>query len=264
MRRRLHAPTTRGSWTNGPRWRTAFSEHHRLPAGSAGPLTRSSDTRATRDRRRLPTLRRPRSALGPPLLRPDLEAAEAADLPVLLHSVTVTHPVFPFNNHGFDTEFARHACSHTFSIIANLVHMVSTGVVVRYPNLRIGVTEAGVSWMPFLMLPAGQGVPRAPTRRAVSRRSGRVTTSSRSTSRRSRSRSRRTSATSPADRPLRRLGHHGVRVGLAPSRLRPSHEGRPDSLTPDQRRKIFSENALRLLKIDGRARRTNLEHVDGR
>jgi uncharacterized protein len=82
---------------------------------------------------------------------PIYEAAQAADLPVLLHSVTVTHPVFPFNNHGFDTEIGRHSCSHTFSIMANIVHMITTGVVVRYPDLRIAVTEAGISWVPFLM-----------------------------------------------------------------------------------------------------------------
>ena len=64
--------------------------------------------------------------------------------------MTVTSPVFPFNNHGFDTEFARHATSHTFAIMANIVSMVSTGVVVRFPDLKIGVTEAGISWMPFL------------------------------------------------------------------------------------------------------------------
>jgi predicted TIM-barrel fold metal-dependent hydrolase len=81
---------------------------------------------------------------------PIFDAAQQARLPVLLHAVTVTSPVFPFNNHGFDTEFARHATSHTFSIISNLVSMVSTGVVVRFPELRIGVTEAGISWMPFL------------------------------------------------------------------------------------------------------------------
>jgi uncharacterized protein len=81
---------------------------------------------------------------------PIFDAAQAARLPVLLHAVTVTSPVFPFNNHGFDTEFARHSTSHTFSILANLVSMVSTGVVVRFPDLRIGVTEAGISWMPFL------------------------------------------------------------------------------------------------------------------
>jgi len=81
---------------------------------------------------------------------PIFDAAQNARLPVLLHSVTVTSPVFPFNNHGFDTEFARHATSHTFAIMANIVSMVSTGVVVRFPELKIGVTEAGISWMPFL------------------------------------------------------------------------------------------------------------------
>src|SRR4051812_34430410 len=81
---------------------------------------------------------------------PIFDAAQNADLPVLLHAVTVTSPVFPFNNHGFDTEFARHSTSHTFSIISNVISMVSTGVVVRFPELKIGVTEAGISWMPFV------------------------------------------------------------------------------------------------------------------
>jgi uncharacterized protein len=79
------------------------------------------------------------------------EAAEAADLPVLLHSVTVVHPVFPFNLHVFETEFGRHICGHTFSIMANLVHMISAGVPVRYPDLRVALTEVGISWVPFLM-----------------------------------------------------------------------------------------------------------------
>src|SRR3954452_3960426 len=60
---------------------------------------------------------------------PIFDAAQNAGLPVMLHAVTVTSPVFPFNNHGFDTEFARHATSHSFAIMANIVSMVSTGVV---------------------------------------------------------------------------------------------------------------------------------------
>jgi uncharacterized protein len=82
---------------------------------------------------------------------PLYEAAQEADLPVLLHSVTVVHPVFPFNLHVFETEFGRHICGHTFSIMANLVHMISAGVPVRYPDLRIACTEVGISWVPFLM-----------------------------------------------------------------------------------------------------------------
>jgi hypothetical protein len=83
---------------------------------------------------------------------PIYDAAQQANLPVLLHSVTVTHPVFPFNNHGFDTEIARHALSHTFSIIANLTSMITTGVPVRFPELRVASFEAGLSWVPFIML----------------------------------------------------------------------------------------------------------------
>ena len=82
---------------------------------------------------------------------PIYEAAQKNDLPVLLHSVGLTHPVFPFNNHGFDTEMARHAVSHPFSIMSNLIHIVTTGVPVRFPELRIGAFEAGISWIPFVM-----------------------------------------------------------------------------------------------------------------
>jgi uncharacterized protein len=82
---------------------------------------------------------------------PIWEAAEAVGFPVLLHAVTVISPVYPFNNHGYETELGRHATSHTFAIMANLVDMITMGVVVRYPKLRIAVTEAGISWMPFLM-----------------------------------------------------------------------------------------------------------------
>jgi uncharacterized protein len=82
---------------------------------------------------------------------PIYEAAQEADLPVLMHSVTVVHPVFPFNTHGFETEFGRHICSHTFSMMANIVHMITTGVPVRFPGLKVAVTEAGISWVPFLM-----------------------------------------------------------------------------------------------------------------
>lgn len=82
---------------------------------------------------------------------PIYQAAQEVDLPVLLHSVTVVHPVFPCQLHQFDTELARHTLAHTFSLMANLVSMITTGVPVRFPQLRIGFTEAGISWVPFIM-----------------------------------------------------------------------------------------------------------------
>ena len=83
---------------------------------------------------------------------PILKAAEAAGLPVLLNSVEVMHPVFPFNTHGFDTGLARFTTSDPFSMMVNLIDMVTTGVPARFPDLRVGVLGAGVTWVPFLAL----------------------------------------------------------------------------------------------------------------
>ena len=82
---------------------------------------------------------------------PIYQAAQDADLPVLLHSVTVIHPVFPWQIQGYDTEMARHSVAHPFAIMANLVDMITTGVPVRFPTLRIAFIEAGISWVPFIM-----------------------------------------------------------------------------------------------------------------
>jgi predicted TIM-barrel fold metal-dependent hydrolase len=82
---------------------------------------------------------------------PIYQAAQDAGLPVLAHSVTVIHPVFPWQIQGYDTELARHAVAHPFAVMANLVDMITTGVPVRFPDLRIAFIEAGISWVPFIM-----------------------------------------------------------------------------------------------------------------
>ena len=82
---------------------------------------------------------------------PIYAAAEAAGLPVMLHSVSAVFPVFPFNLEQFDTALARHTISHTFAMMANMISMVTTGVPVRFPRLNIAFTESGISWVPFIM-----------------------------------------------------------------------------------------------------------------
>jgi predicted TIM-barrel fold metal-dependent hydrolase len=82
---------------------------------------------------------------------PIYAAAQEAGLPVMLHSVTAIYPVFPFNIEQFDTALARHTISHTFAMMANMVDIITTGVPVRFPKLKIAFTEAGVSWVPFIM-----------------------------------------------------------------------------------------------------------------
>jgi uncharacterized protein len=80
-----------------------------------------------------------------------LAAAEAANLPVLLHSVTVISPAFPCQLDQFENHFARQTLSHAFAMMANLVSLMHSGAPARYPNLRIGFTEAGVAWVPYMM-----------------------------------------------------------------------------------------------------------------
>lgn len=82
---------------------------------------------------------------------PIYQAAQDAGLPVALHSIEAVHAAFPFNIQQYETALARHTIAHPFSLMANLISMVNTGVPVRFPELKIGFFEGGISWVPFLM-----------------------------------------------------------------------------------------------------------------
>lgn len=82
---------------------------------------------------------------------PIYEAAQEADLAITLHSIEAVHPAFPFNIQQYETSLARHTIAHPFSLMANLISLINTGVPVRFPKLRIGFFEGGIAWVPFLM-----------------------------------------------------------------------------------------------------------------
>ena len=82
---------------------------------------------------------------------PIYRAAVEVGLPVALHSVEAVFPVFPFELNEFRTTFGAHAVAHPFSMIANMVSMLETGVPVRFPELRIAFMEAGCGWIPFIL-----------------------------------------------------------------------------------------------------------------
>jgi predicted TIM-barrel fold metal-dependent hydrolase len=194
---------------------------------------------------------------GHQMYDPIYQAAQDMDLPVLLHSVTVTHPVFPFNNHGFDNEVARHGLSHTFSIMANVTSMVTTGVPVRFPNLRIATCEAGTSWVPFLRnrldkeyIGKRREVPLLEHRPSFYMKQF-------------------WNATQPLEEPERLeelvtiIGLCGEDTLLFASDWPHDDFDHPIKLhqlpVPDETlRKIFGENALRLFKMDAHGRRLNL------
>ena len=78
-------------------------------------------------------------------------AAEEAGLPVMLHSVSGSSWVFPFNTEQMGT-IAVHTASHVFAMMANLMSFMENGVPVRFPKLQICFTEAGLTWVPFLRM----------------------------------------------------------------------------------------------------------------
>ncbi len=73
-------------------------------------------------------------------------------LPVLLHSVTVISPQPSRASWTSSRTTSRGRClSHSFAMMANLVSMMHTGVMARYPKLKVAFTEAGVAWVPYFM-----------------------------------------------------------------------------------------------------------------
>ncbi len=189
---------------------------------------------------------------------PIYAAAQEANLPVLLHSVTVIHPVFPWQIQGFDTEMARHTIAHPFAVMANLVSMITTGVPVRYPDLRVAFIEAGISWVPFIMnrldkeyLERRREVPFLENRPSHYIRKFYY-------------------GTQPVEEPenpadlVTLINLYGGEETTMFASDWPHHDfDHPRKvfqlpMSPEGRRKIMGENALRFFQIDAEARRTNL------
>ena len=83
---------------------------------------------------------------------PIYEIAEKHGIPLVLHSVSAIHSVFPFQLEQYPNAFARHALAHPLAMIANLIHMISTGVPVRFPKLKVVFAEGAISWVPWVMM----------------------------------------------------------------------------------------------------------------
>lgn len=81
---------------------------------------------------------------------PIMAAAEAAGLPVVLHGHTVIGSLFPFQLSNYDTALAKEALAQPLAAITTLVNIVTTGVLARYPQLKVIYPEAGIGWLPFI------------------------------------------------------------------------------------------------------------------
>jgi uncharacterized protein len=78
-------------------------------------------------------------------------AAQETGLPVLLHSVGMVSPAFPFNTDQFENNWGRHILQHPLAMMTNLTSMMHTGMPARFPDLKIVFTEAGIAWVPMMM-----------------------------------------------------------------------------------------------------------------
>ena len=97
----------------------------------------------------------PYAPYGMPLDHPDFEPVWAAaadhDLAVALHTFTVMPPYAPGGTDNWDNLFLQRSASHPWCGMRNMASLIGSGLMDRYPKLRIGTLEAGHGWLPFWM-----------------------------------------------------------------------------------------------------------------
>jgi predicted TIM-barrel fold metal-dependent hydrolase len=90
---------------------------------------------------------------GVPLDHPDLEpiyaGAAVLDLAVVLHTFTVMPPYAPGGLDTWDNLWLQRSAAHPWCGMRNMAALIGSGVMDRYPSLRIATLEAGHGWLPF-------------------------------------------------------------------------------------------------------------------
>ena len=97
----------------------------------------------------------PYAPYGMPLDHPDFEPVYAAaaehDLAITLHTFTVMPPYAPGGTDNWENLFLQRSASHPWCGMRNMASLIGSGLMDRYPKLRIGTLEAGHGWLPFWM-----------------------------------------------------------------------------------------------------------------
>jgi predicted TIM-barrel fold metal-dependent hydrolase len=90
---------------------------------------------------------------GMPLDHPSLEPywaiAAEHDLSVVLHTFTVMPPYAPGGLDTWENLWLQRSAAHPWCGMRNMAAILGAGVLDRYPDLRLGVLEAGHGWLPF-------------------------------------------------------------------------------------------------------------------
>ncbi len=90
---------------------------------------------------------------GVPLDHPDLEpiwaGAAEYDLSIVLHTFTVAPPYAPGGLDTWDNLWLQRSAAHPWSGMRSMASVIGSGVMDRYPEIRVGTLEGGHGWLPF-------------------------------------------------------------------------------------------------------------------
>jgi predicted TIM-barrel fold metal-dependent hydrolase len=87
--------------------------------------------------------------LDHPGFEPIWAAAAERDLAVVLHTFTSDPPYAPGGQDTWGNLWLQRSAAHPWCGMRNMAAVLGSGVMDRYPQLRVGLLEAGHGWLPF-------------------------------------------------------------------------------------------------------------------
>jgi predicted TIM-barrel fold metal-dependent hydrolase len=88
--------------------------------------------------------------LGESEYDPMYDRLSELDLPFAIHVGGGTYPPIGITEQSVRTRTESLGLMNTYYAMQDVANMITTGVFEKYPDLRVVVQEAGVSWIPFL------------------------------------------------------------------------------------------------------------------
>ncbi len=89
----------------------------------------------------------PEMSLDDPDWEPIWAAAQDLDLTVVIHTFTITAPYPPGVWDTWNNMFLQRAASHVWNAQRNMAALIGSGVLDRYPELRLAPLECGHGWL---------------------------------------------------------------------------------------------------------------------
>lgn len=97
-------------------------------------------------------------AIDDPDLEPIWQAAQEAGLPIMYHGFTVEPPYYPGYRDIWGNAAMSRAAGQVWGGQRFLTFMLISGILDRYPELRVGTLECGHGWLPHWLLRIGRQI----------------------------------------------------------------------------------------------------------